>query len=69
MDVTANKSRAGSQTRESAQGIANHYGVSRRKVLDWYYTGIIPACVHVGRVLRFDPVEVEVALRKATKDS
>ena len=67
MKTTVNKSRAGASVRESAKEIASHYGVSRRKVLDWYYAGIIPAAMHVGRVLRFDPVEVEAALRKATK--
>lgn len=54
-------------SRESAQQIANRYDVSRRLVLNWYYSGLIPAAVHVGRVLRFDPTDVDKALQNATK--
>jgi predicted DNA-binding transcriptional regulator AlpA len=57
----------GNDARESAQEIAGRYGVSRRLILNWYYSGLIPAAVHIGRVLRFDPAEVDKALRDATK--
>lgn len=67
MSVTAKKERAGATgSRETAGQIASRYGVSRRKVIDWYHGGLIPAVVHIGRVLRFDPAEVEAALRKAS---
>ena len=47
---------------ESAAQIAGRYGVSDRTVLNWLYGGIIPAALRVGKVVRFDPMDVAKAL-------
>lgn len=67
MSKAATKKRASAGgARVTAREIGTLNGVCRRTVLDWYHGGLIPAAVHVGRVLRFDPAEVEAALRKAS---
>lgn len=53
---------------QSASQLGERYGVSRRTVIGWYHDGIIPAAIHVGRVLRFDPSAVDQALKLATHD-
>lgn len=50
---------------ETAAQIAARYGVTDRTVLNWLYADIIPAAIRVGKVVRFDPVEVANALRNA----
>ena len=49
---------------ESAAQIAERYGVSDRTIFNWLYAGIIPAAVRVGKVVRFDPAQVDAALRE-----
>lgn len=47
----------------TADQIGELHQVSGRTVREWHRAGIIPAAVNIGRVIRFDPAEVEAALR------
>jgi hypothetical protein len=49
---------------ESAAQIAERYGVTDRTVLNWLYRDVIPAAIRIGKVVRFDPAQVDVALRE-----
>lgn len=42
--------------------VAERYAVTVPTVLGWMRAGIIPAKVAIGRIYRFDPVEVDRAL-------
>ncbi len=42
--------------------VAERYAVTVPTVLGWMRSGIIPAKVAIGRIYRFDPVEVDRAL-------
>ena len=46
------------------QDLATILNVSSRTILNWYYDGIIPARIHVGKVIRFELDTVMVALEK-----
>ena len=50
-----------------AATLASYYDVSVRTVLLWAEHSVIPVAVRVNRVIRFDPAEVEDALRKPTR--
>jgi predicted DNA-binding transcriptional regulator AlpA len=52
-----------------SQDVAEFFNVSSRTVLDWYYRGLIPARIHVGKVIRFDFDDVLEALERATRGS
>lgn len=47
----------------TADQIGEIHHVSGRTVREWHRAGVIPAAINIGRVIRFDPAEVEVALR------
>jgi predicted site-specific integrase-resolvase len=51
-----------------SQDVAEFFNVSSRTVLDWYYRGLIPARIHVGKVIRFDFDEVLEALERVTRE-
>ena len=42
--------------------VADRYAVTVPTVLGWMRAGIIPVKVAIGRIYRFDPVEVDRAL-------
>lgn len=44
------------------QDLATILNVSSRTILNWYYDGIIPARIHVGKVIRFELDTVMAAL-------
>ena len=46
------------------QELAFIINVSVPTVMNWYYDGIIPAKIHVGRVIRFELEPVMSALEK-----
>ncbi|MDA0766172.1 MAG: helix-turn-helix domain-containing protein [Verrucomicrobia bacterium] len=50
-----------------SQDVAEFFNVSSRTVLVWYYKGLIPARIHVGKVIRFDLDDVFEALEKASR--
>ena len=50
----------------TAKELAEFYKVSAPTISTWHREGVIPAAVHVGRVIRFDPEDVADALAKAT---
>jgi hypothetical protein len=52
-----------------AAAIGRTRGVCSRTVLGWAAEGLIPVALRVKRVVRFDPVTVELALTEATKKS
>ena len=45
--------------------LATIINVTTRTILNWYYDGIIPARIHVGRVIRFELEPVLAALDEA----
>lgn len=55
----------------TARQIAARYSVTKPTVFNWLRSGIIPAKIAVGRIFRFDPDEVDAALkgRSATQQS
>ena len=50
-----------------AQDLATIINVSSRTILNWYYGGIIPARLHVGKVIRFELDPVMAALENVTE--
>jgi predicted DNA-binding transcriptional regulator AlpA len=50
-----------------ADEIAVRYQVKAATILQWQREGRIPAAVALGKVLRFDPEEVDAALREASE--
>jgi len=42
--------------------LAREYRTTKPTVLAWYHKGLIPACVSIGRVIRFDRSAVADAL-------
>ena len=46
------------------QDLATILNVSSRTILNWYYDGIIPARIHVGKTIRFELEPVMAALDK-----
>jgi excisionase family DNA binding protein len=51
----------------SSEQVAAKLNISSRCVLNWLYSGIIPAAVHVGKVIRFREADVMKALAKASE--
>jgi excisionase family DNA binding protein len=49
--------------------LAGMLGVTARTVLAWAQDGIIPALRFSRRVIRFDPAEVETALKDRAKEN
>jgi hypothetical protein len=47
-----------------AQELAVIINVSPPTILNWYYDGIIPARIHVGRIIRFELDAVMIALEQ-----
>ena len=43
------------------------YGVTRYTIWRWYRAGVIPAPIRVNRSLRWDPDEVEAALKSGDR--
>ena len=50
-----------------AEDLAVMINVSTHTILNWYHAGIIPARVHVGKVMRFELEPVMAALEEARK--
>jgi len=48
----------------TADDLAKIFNVSSRTILNWYYDGIIPARIRVGKVIRFELDAVMTALEK-----
>jgi len=48
------------------QDLATILNVSSRTILNWYYDGIIPARIHVGKVIRFELEPVMAALEQVS---
>ena len=59
----------GDETLLSSEQVAAKLNISSRCVLNWLYAGIIPAAVHVGKVIRFREDEVMAALEAASNPS
>lgn len=57
---------AGGERLETATEIGRRYAVTKFTVLKWLHAGVIPAELEVGRVIRFSPAAVEVALGRRT---
>jgi len=49
-----------------AEEIAPAFNVCKRTFLNWYASGIVPASIAVGRVLRFNLEDCREALRRHT---
>lgn len=49
-----------------AEDLAAIINVSSRTILNWYYEGIIPARIHIGKVIRFELEPVMDALEHAS---
>ena len=67
MDDKALQGLAAIRPRVSATVIAQMYGLSRDSVERYARRGTIPY-LRIGKLLRFDPVEVDEALRHATQE-
>lgn len=50
------------------QELATIFNVSPPTILNWYYGGLIPARIHVGRVIRFDLMAVMAELDRANDE-
>ena len=53
----------------TANQIGEIHNVSGRTVREWHRAGKIPATVNIGRIIRFNPEEVEAALRSIADKS
>lgn len=53
----------------TARQVADRYSVTVPTVFNWLRAGIIPARIAVGRIYRFDPVEVDAALERRSERS